>query len=50
MKNLFLAAIAALSLSAAVVPVANAAVFHNGSTVAGDTAATHMQQTGSYSE
>jgi hypothetical protein len=47
MKNLFLAAVAALSLSAAVVPVvANAAVFHNGSTVAGDAAATRMQQQG----
>jgi hypothetical protein len=33
MKNLILAAFAALSLSAAVVPVANAAVFHNGSTL-----------------
>ncbi|HEY0181581.1 MAG TPA: hypothetical protein VGC09_02130 [Rhodopila sp.] len=46
MKNLILAAFAALSLSAAVVPVANAAVFHNGSTVAGDTAATDMQRQG----
>jgi hypothetical protein len=50
MKNLFLAAFAALSLSAAVVPVANAAVFHNGSTVAGDAAATRMQQTGQYAD
>jgi hypothetical protein len=48
MKNLILAAFAALSLSAAVAPLANAAVFHNGSTVAGDAAATRMQQTGSY--
>jgi hypothetical protein len=44
MKNLVLAALAALSLSAAVVPAANAA-----STVAGDAQATRMQQTGSYS-
>lgn len=44
MKNLTLAALAALSLSAAVVPAANAA-----STVAGDAQATRMQQTGSYS-
>jgi hypothetical protein len=51
MKKMFLAAVTALSLAAtAVVPVAaNAAVFHNGSTVAGDTAATRLQ-TGSYSE
>jgi hypothetical protein len=46
MKNLMLAAVAALSLSAAVVPAANAALFHNSSTVAGDAAATRMQQTG----
>jgi hypothetical protein len=46
MKNLILAAFAALSLSAAIVPVvANAA-----STVAGDAAATRFQQTGSYSQ
>jgi hypothetical protein len=50
MKNLILAAIAALSLSAAVAPLANATVFHNGSTVAGNAVATRMQQTGSYSE
>jgi hypothetical protein len=50
MKNLILAAFAALSLSAAVAPLANAAVFHNGSTVAGDATATRLQQTGSYSE
>jgi hypothetical protein len=48
MKNLFLAAFAALSLTAAVAPLANAATFHNGSTVAGDSQATLMQQTGSY--
>jgi hypothetical protein len=46
MKNLILAAFAALSLSAVVVPAANAAIFHNNSTVAGDAAATRMQQTG----
>jgi hypothetical protein len=46
MKNLFLAAVAALSLSAAVVPLANAATFHNGSTVAGDAVATRMEQQG----
>jgi sarcosine oxidase gamma subunit len=43
MKNLVLAAFAALSLTAAIVPVANAA-----STIAGDAQATRMQQTGSY--
>jgi hypothetical protein len=46
MKNLILAAFAAVSLSAAIAPLANAAVFHNGSSVAGDTAATRWQQTG----
>ncbi|MEA2745011.1 MAG: hypothetical protein QOF90_2272 [Acetobacteraceae bacterium] len=46
MKNLILAAFAALSLSAVVAPLANAAVFHNGSTVAGDAANTRFQQTG----
>jgi hypothetical protein len=50
MKNLFLAAVAALTLSAAVVPAANAAIFHNNSTIAGDAAATRMQQTGAYNE
>jgi hypothetical protein len=44
MKNLILAAFAALSLTAAVVPVADAA-----STVAGNAQATRMQQTGAYS-
>lgn len=48
MKNMMLAALAALSLAAAVAPAANAAVFHNGSTIAGDAAATRMQQTGTY--
>jgi hypothetical protein len=43
MKNMILAAFAALSLTAAIAPVASAAVFHNGSTVAGDAAATQMQ-------
>jgi hypothetical protein len=46
MKNLILAAFAALSLSAAIAPLANAAGFHNGSTVAGDAAATQMQRQG----
>ena len=46
MKNLILAAFTALSLTAAIAPVASAAVFHNGSTVAGDAAATQMQQQG----
>jgi hypothetical protein len=52
MKKMFLAAFTMLSLAAtAAAPVAaNAAVFHNGSTVAGDAAATRMQQAGSYSE
>jgi hypothetical protein len=50
MKTLFLAAFAALSLTAAIAPVANAASFHNGSTVAGDAAATRIQQTGQYSQ
>jgi hypothetical protein len=46
MKNMILAAIAALGLATAVVPdAANAA-----STVAGDAQATRMQQTGSYGE
>ena len=48
MKTLILAAFAALSLSAAVAPLANAAVFHNGSSVASDSAATRFQQTGAY--
>jgi hypothetical protein len=50
MKNLILAAFAALSLSAAVAPLASAATFHNGSTVAGDSAATRFEQTGSYGQ
>ncbi|MEA2741460.1 MAG: hypothetical protein QOH05_4767 [Acetobacteraceae bacterium] len=45
MKNFILAAFAALSLSAAIAPLA-----HANSTIAGDAAATRMQQTGSYSE
>jgi hypothetical protein len=48
MKNLFLAAVAALSLSAAVAPLANAAVFHNGSTVSDDAASTRLHQIGAY--
>lgn len=39
MKNLFLAAFAALSLTAAIIPAANA-----NSTIAGDRGATLMQQ------
>jgi hypothetical protein len=50
MKTMILAAFAALSLSAVVIPAANAAVFHNGSSIAGDAAATQMQQTGSYGD
>jgi hypothetical protein len=42
MKNMFFAALAALSLSAAVVPA------YAASTIGGDAAATRMQQTGSY--
>jgi hypothetical protein len=49
MKYLIRVAFAALSL-ATIAPVANAAVFQNGSTVGGDSAATRQQQTGSYSE
>ena len=45
MKNLIRVAFAVLSL-ATIAPVANAAVFHNGSTVARDAAATQMQQQG----
>ncbi len=45
MKNLILAAFAALSLSAAIVPAAFAR-----STVADDAQATRFQQTGSYSQ
>jgi hypothetical protein len=52
MKTMFLGALTALTLAAtALAPVAaNAAAFHNGSTAAGDAAATRMQQTGSYSD
>jgi hypothetical protein len=50
MKNMVLAAVAALSLSSVVVPAANAAIFHNGSSVAGDAVATRLQQTGSYND
>jgi hypothetical protein len=48
MKTMILAAFAALSLTAAIAPVANAADFHNGSTVAGDKLATQTQQYGAY--
>jgi hypothetical protein len=44
MKNMILAAFAALSLSVAVVPA------FASSTLAGDAQATRQQQTGSYSE
>jgi hypothetical protein len=47
MKYLVRVAFAVLSL-ATITPVANAAVFHNGSTVAGDRSATIMQQEGAY--
>ncbi len=50
MKNLILAAFAALSLSAAIVPAANAATFHNGSSIADDASATRTQQTGSFGQ
>jgi hypothetical protein len=43
-KVLVLAAVAVMSLTAAIVPIANAA-----STIAGDAKATRMQQSGSYS-
>ena len=43
MRNAFFAALAVLTMSVAVVP-AYAHDFHNGSTVAGDSAATRMQQ------
>ena len=45
MKNLILAAFAVLSLATAMAPAAFAA-----STIAGDTQATRMQQTGAYSQ
>lgn len=47
MKNLFFAALAALTLSVAVVP-AYAHDFHNGSKVADLAGATQRTQTGSY--
>nr|WP_294510998.1 hypothetical protein [uncultured Rhodopila sp.] len=50
MKTMFFAALAAISFSAAVVPAASAASFHNGSSVAGNAAATRLQQTGAYSQ
>lgn len=43
MRNLFLAALAALSIGAAIVPAAHAA-----STIANNSVATRLQQTGSY--
>ena len=50
MKSMFLAAFAVLSLAVAVAPAASAAVFHNGSTIAGDAQATRMEQTGSFAQ
>lgn len=47
MENLLFAALTVLSLSASLVP-ANAAIFHNGSTVEETLSATRRQQTGSY--
>jgi len=50
-KNIILAAIAALGLATAVVPAAaNAANFHNASTIGGNAQATRRQQTGSLSQ
>ncbi len=49
MKTMILAAFAAISLGSAVVPAAQAAIFHNGSTISGDSLATREQQTGSFS-
>ncbi len=45
MKNLILAAFAAIGLTAAIAPVVNAA-----SATSGDRPATRMQQTGSYGQ
>jgi hypothetical protein len=47
MKYLIRVAFAAISL-ATIAPVANAATFHNGSTVAGDSLATQTQRYGAY--
>ena len=47
MRNLFLAAMAALALNIAAVP-AYAYDFHNGSSVADDLGATRRAQTGAY--
>ena len=49
MRTLFFTALAVLTLSVAVVP-AYAYDFHNGSTVAGDSAATQIQQLGAYGQ
>jgi hypothetical protein len=48
MKKIMIAGFAVLSLMVAVAPLANAATFHNGSSISGDTSATRMQQTGAY--
>jgi hypothetical protein len=50
MKNMILAAFAALSLTTAIASMASAATFHNGSNVAGDAQATRMEQTGSLAQ
>ena len=49
MRNLFFTALAVLTLSVAVVP-AYAYDFQNGSTVAGDSDATRIQQLGAYGQ
>ncbi len=48
MKNLILAAFAALTLTAAIAPIASARDFNNGSTIAGNSQATLDQQTNSF--
>ena len=49
MRSLLFATLAVLTLGVAVVP-AYAHDFHNGSTVAGDSAATRIQQDGAYGQ
>jgi hypothetical protein len=49
MRNAFFAALAVLTMSVAVIP-AYAHDFHNGSTAAGDSAATQIQQSGAYGQ
>lgn len=48
MKNLIIAAFAALTLTAAIAPIANARDFHNGSTIAGDSQATQQQRSNAF--